>query len=200
MPLLKVPEPYAVNTAYAKVADAARMIGEEIIALNMYRVGVDDETAPRCVCFNDVYENSQQYECPSCFGTTFSGGVKAAWRIWAIFNDVRNDPEHIAKAGVYLKGTSSVQTEPWPALYENDYLVRVSSWDIGKNSPLTFAERYLVQDSQNFSIRSGNMYGNADMLQVAQLVSANLLPPNHFIYRFNIMAQVQFPRADGEVR
>jgi len=200
MPILKVPEPYAVNTAYSRVSDAARMLGEQCIALNMYRVGVDDDTAPRCVCFNDVYENTQQFDCPSCFGTTFSGGVKEAWRVWAIFNDNRNQEDIRRQGGIYLEGHNSVQTEPWPPLYQNDYLIRVPRWDLNRNAPLAFAERYTITDCQNVSVRSGSVYGNANSLQVAQAIQAKLLPPSHPMYGYNIMTNIQFPRKDGQPR
>lgn len=197
MPILKVPEPYAVNAAYSKVVDAARMIGEECIALNMFRVGVDDETSPRCVCFNDVYENIQQRECPSCFGTSFVGGVKEAWRVWAIINDNRDQEDMRRQGGIYLESHNTVQIEPWPALYEQDYLVRVSQWDVNRNAPLQLADRFVIENSQNVSIRSGGLYGGSNSSQIAQVLNVKKLPRNHLIYRYNIMTSVQFPRTDG---
>lgn len=198
--VIRTVQSYAANTMYARAKEAAQTVGEEVIVLSMYHVGIDEGTQPRCTCYNGVYENSQQWECPLCFGTTFQDGVKEAWRVWAIINDNRNQDERLKQGGVYLEGHNQVQLEPWPPVMEQDYIVRVKEWNTNTNVPLTFGRRLMCGVSQNISVRTGNYYGNGNMSQIAQTVEVKLLPPNHIIYGFDILANVEFPRFDGEMR
>lgn len=201
--LIKIPEDYASNTMYSKVKEAAQYIGEECIGLVMYHAGIDDvgpTPRPRCVCFNEVYTDTQQFDCPYCYGTTFAGGVKEAWRIWSIWDDDENPIERSKFGGFYDPHAFTVQTEPWPAFYEGDYLLRVSQWDTNKQAPVAFDGFYKTTNAAQITIRTGNRYGNSNSDQIAQKLKVVSQPDSAPINKYDVVENINFSRADVRVR
>lgn len=199
--VIRVPENYTSYNVASKVKEAAQIMGEEMIGLVTYRVGIDELTQPRCVCFNDVYDQTQNYQCPYCYGTTFAGGIKESWRTWGIINDDKNrDLVNSEKQGIFNTHKFSAQVEPFPSYMEGDFIVRVHQWDTNRAIPLTLAERYVITDVKQYSIRTGNRYGLSNQDQISQELQLDILPASHPIYKFDVKPNETYPRWDGEPR
>jgi hypothetical protein len=198
--LIRVPQNYAVNFGYANVKQTLQALGEECIVLSMYHVNTDANTQPRCgICYDDVYKNNEDPNCTYCYGTTFQGGVKEAWRVWAIFTDETQD-EKISKTGVWQDKTHSVQTEAYPPLEQNDYIIRVLRWDTNRQEPLEIGSYYKMGPVQPVSVRTGNRYGQTNEDRIAQKFTADFLPKTHVIYNYDVREEVTFPRYDQQPR
>lgn len=128
-------EPYAIRQAREAVRDSLRSHGEECVLLHMYHVNEVQDVVPRCpACYDDVYKQGERYDCPRCYGTTFDGGVARVHRAWALFTDAQ-DVETFGKRGLWHPIASSVQTEPFPDLWQRDYVVRVARWSPPRPHP-----------------------------------------------------------------
>lgn len=198
--LIRVPENYAVSFGYANIKQTYQAIGEELILLRMYHVNTDSQTQPRCgVCYDDVYKNNEDPNCPYCYGTTFQGGVKEAWRAWGIVDD-QNEDEKISKTGVWQNETHQVQTEAHPQLNQNDYMIRIKEWDTNRQEPLEIGSYYKIGPVDPVSVRTGNRFGQTNQDRIAQKFQASLLPRTHVIYNYDIRKEVTFPRYDQQPR
>lgn len=198
--LIRVPESYGVNFAYANCKQTMQALGEEILLFRMYHVNDDAETQPRCgVCYDDVYKADEDPNCPYCYGTTFQGGIKEVWRVWAIVDDETQD-EKISKTGIWQNETHQVQTEPYPPLNENDYIRRIRAWDTNRQAPLELGNYFKIGPVDPVSVRTGNRYGQSDFDRIAQKFQASLLPKTHVIYNYDVRTEVNFPRYDLEQR
>jgi hypothetical protein len=198
--IVKVPESYASAQVYSRIKEAAQKIGEELIAFSMYHVNRDEGTQPRCACYDNIYGSSQNFECPLCYGTTFAGGIRDVWRVWGIITDDANS-ETIRKDGVWSDENHTVQTEPYPNLYQHDYVLRIPRWDSARGIPLIFGKFYeITNDVLDVSIRTGNRYASANVDRVAQKFDMKVLPENHPINRVSVRNDLVFPRYDGQPR
>jgi hypothetical protein len=184
---------------YSRIKESYQAVGEQIIILHMFHPSVDRGTQPDCVCFNDIYGQEQSVDCPYCYGTTLAGGIKEAWRSWAIVND-DDENEKKSQYGVWQNEGHSVQLEPFPDMMQNDYIVRVEQWDSTQQIPLIIGRRYLVSSMQDITLRTGNRFGGSERGRIAQKANISILPKEHIIYGYDIRTDVAFPRYDGEVR
>jgi hypothetical protein len=197
--IIKVPAQYAVNQVYANIKNAMQLLGEECLLLRMIHVN-DAGDQPRCsTCYNDVYKQIEDPNCLNCYGTTFEGGIREVWRVWAIFDDQTQD-EKKAKDGVWGNEDHEVQTEPFPELQQNDYAIRVKQWDSIKQAPLELGLRYRLGPVSPVSVRTGSRFSMTNSDRVAQKFHAIMLPISNVIYSYNIALEVQFPRYDNQRR
>lgn len=192
-------EPYAIRSARKSVQESMQMVGEEVIGLHMFHAGRDDG-AQRCVrCFDDVYGQSDSYQCDICLGTTFQGGIKEMGRMWAVFDDAINT-EKYAKRGIYQPEDRAVQLEWQPHLIENDFVVRVARWS-HDHTPLEFVGIYTLDSVNITSLRTGNQVVQTEADRIAQQARARLLDEQHVIYNVLTSKRISttFPvdRADG---
>ena len=191
-------EPFAVRTARKAVNESMQMHGEEVIGLHMYHP-VIDKGHPRCPnCYDDVYKQGESYNCTICYGTTFKGGVKELFRMWAMFDDTPN-VEKQEKRGVWQPGNRGLQLEANPHLLENDYVFRVAKWS-STHHPLQLGDAYALDTVTIMSLRTGNQYVQTDNDRIGQKCQVQMLGRDHVIYKTYprlISENFPVPRMDG---
>ena len=191
-------EDYAVRLARESVRDSLMSHGEEAIVLPMYHPNKDDKIVPRCVCFDDIYKQSETFTCSLCYGTTFQGGIEQAYRVWCMFGDTPKD-EEIDKKGVWVPDTRTIQTEGKPLVMDHDFVIRVSEWSIDHKA-LAIEGVYEIQTTDRRSLRTGNRFGQSRFDIVGQKSKAVLLADGqHPITKFPALGQ-RFDRYDNHPR
>jgi hypothetical protein len=195
MAVIRTPQQQTNFFASQAVREALMTAGEECIVLHLYHVFEDDGTQPRCSCYDNVYEQIADWECPLCYGTTFVGGIKNIWRAWGIFSD-HPLSEKYAKPGMWTSDDRSVQLENEPTLMQHDFLVRVQQWD-NYGAPVLLGDRFVIDEVKQSSLRTGNRYGQTIMDVYGNSGKIHRVPPNHPIQNYNIALGTPLPRVDG---
>jgi hypothetical protein len=161
---VKLVEPYAVSQLRKDVRDAMMLAGEQSVLLSLYHAG-DPDVTPCPECGDPVYR-SPEVDCPSCFGTTFNGGVRTAMKTWAIYGD-KEVAEQVGPRGVWQPDQRGVTFEAFPIITEHDVLARVRSW--GSDGSVAALEGfYRLQKVQRRSLRTGNRFGQYSWDVVSQ--------------------------------
>lgn len=189
MAVIRLPQPYANNHASMQNIEALQTLGEEAIFLTMYHENVDAGIQPRCsVCFDERYNQGDKYKCPTCYGTTFEGGVKRAGRVWCIFGDAVGK-EDFNRRGVWNQDQRAVQLEVTPIALEHDYIIRVRQWS-DTHVPLYLGERYVVDEVQIRSVRTGSRYGQVHGVDhMGQMSIMSKVDPNHPIQLYTVSTE-----------
>jgi hypothetical protein len=195
MAVIRVPQSYTRSWASQSVREALATVGEECIVLHLYHIKEDEGIQPRCSCYNSTYDQPSEWECTSCFGSTFAGGVKNIWRAWGLFGDHPLD-EKYAKTGMWTPDDRSVQLENEPLLMRHDYIVRVQQWDL-YGSPVIMGDRYIIDEIKQSTLRTGNAYGQNGMDTYGNAGNLHRLPENHPIQNYSIPLGVPIARMDG---
>lgn len=200
MPRIDLVEPYAIRHFRQSIRDSLMSHGEECILLHMLHANeVQDNPAyPRCpVCYDDIYNAGDKFDCPNCYGTTFDGGVKDVYRAWGLFTD-SNDSETFGKRGLWHPQASSVMTEHIPDLWQRDYVIRVGEWTVD-HRVVSVDSIYVFKDVTNESLRTGNMIGQTKFDNVSQRADLQLIASDMPIGKFPVIG-VKFNRFDGRDR
>jgi hypothetical protein len=160
----KLVEPFAVTNRRNNIRDALATHGEECVLLQTWHPSDKDAPACRTCGGDDVYHsagffNTMSGVCPECFGTTYSGGVRDARRVWAMFSD-HVASEDYGKRGVWAGDAREIQCEPFPLLTEHDYVVRVKYWS-ADHRVNEVDGYYAVQAVTRDSLRTGNRFGQS---------------------------------------
>lgn len=194
MAVVRLPQPYASNHVSMQNFEALQSVGEQIIYLSMFHVNIDGDTVPRCTdCYDEDYNQQDQYKCPTCFGTTYEGGVKTACRAWAIVGDAQNI-EDFSKQGVFNKERVTAQVEITPVTMSNDYIIRVVRWS-ETNVPLELGDRYIIEDVGVRSVRTGARYGQVYRQDYfGQKTYMSKVDPNHPIMLYEVSLTEPMPR------
>lgn len=197
MPGRRLPEPYSVNYLRSAVKDSLSYLGEQAILLSMYHVIPDEGVRERCRCYDDLYEDTTEFLCPDCYGTTFAGGVKHAYRVWAMFTDATNSEEQ-TKTGVWNPDKRQVQLEWYPPLQQRDYVVRVppNRWSPDLTAPLSVAGIYRIGEVASNSLRQGQYEGQTPLDLHGQKGTVELVANDYSIHRYPLVG-TSFPRYDG---
>lgn len=178
----RVPRQHGVRRGRKQFIEAAQSVGEEAIALEMFKPTID-KNVPRCECFDSIYGQGETLDCPICYGTTIRGGVKSATRIWAIFTDTNNS-EDIRRRGEYLPDEREVQFDSVPTLYQHDYIVRVKRWD--NDIPLEVDGRYVLRAVNEHTLRVGKRFGQQEIDKIGQRTRIQRLTEDHVIYQYQL--------------
>ncbi len=198
MARIELVEPYAIRQARQSIRDSLMSHGEECVLLHMYHANEVQDKQPRCpACYDDTYKQSDKYDCPRCYGTTFDGGVAQALRAWAIFTDAQ-DVETFGKRGLWHPIASSIQTEPFPDLWQRDYVIRVARWT-QDHRVAEVDGIYVLKRVTNESLRTGAMHAQTDYDTIGQRADLSMIAENMPIYQFPAKG-VQFDRFDGRPR
>ena len=194
MPRIDLPENYAVRFARQSVNDSLMSHGEECVVLHTYHVNTDEDIQPRCPeCYDDLYQAGQKNDCGTCYGTTFLGGIKDAYRVWGIFTDAK-DEEDYGKRGVWHPVARNLHTEYYPDLWQHDFVVRVTHWS-ADHRPQNIEGIYVFDSVQNESLRTGNRPGNISLDNIGQRADLQRLAEQMPIHRYPILGVV-FDRAE----
>lgn len=195
---IDLPEDYAVRQLREAVRDSLRSHGEEVILMHMFHVADPENTAERChTCYNEVYKQGDNFDCPRCYGTTYEGGVKDIWRAWAIFTD-NVDIENIGRRGVWHPVARQLHTEHIPDLWKRDYVVRVSRWT-ADHRVVSIEGIYVFDDVSNDTLRTGAQPGQTARDSVGQRASLNRISESMPVYKYPLVGRV-FHRFDGKPR
>jgi len=198
MPRIDLTEPYAIRQARQSVRDSLMSHGEECVLLHMYHVNEVQDKHPRCpVCYDDIYKQGEKYDCPRCYGTTFDGGVMRANRAWALFTD-SNDAETFGKRGLWHPIASTFQTEPFPDLWQRDYVIRVARWT-QDHRVADVDGIYVMKQVVNESLRTGAMRGQTAYDTIGQRADLSLIADTMPIYLYPTQG-VKFDRFDERPR
>lgn len=198
MPRHDLEEPWAIAHLRQAVRDSLMSHGEECIALAMYHVMQDQDTARRCPdCYDEVYSNNNRSDCTRCYGTSFDGGVKIAARTWGLFSGADND-ETFRRDGVWGNETRQLQIENAPKLEQHDYVVRVVSWT-ADHRPKEISGVFITDRVETTTLRTGNAHDSFSAAGVGQRTVVDLVPSDHVIYQFPMLGR-RFDRLDGKVR
>ena len=172
--------------------------GEECILLHMHHVNEAQGKVDRCpACFHDIYKQGAKYDCPHCYGTTFEGGVKDAYRAWAIFTDSKDD-ESFTKRGLWHPVASSIHTEWFPDLWKRDYVVRVARWTVD-HRVAEVDGIYVMKQVTNESLRTGNAHGQTSLDGVSQIADLERIAEGMPLHRYPLVGQ-RFDRYDRKPR
>jgi hypothetical protein len=164
MAVIKLVEDYAVSQLRKDVRDAMMLAGEQSVLLSLYHAG-DPDVTPCPECGDSVYR-SPEVDCPSCYGTTFNGGVRLAMKVWAIYGD-KEVAEQVGPRGVWQPDQRGVTFEAFPTITEHDVLARVRSWGAG-GTVAVLEGFYRLQKVQRRSLRTGNRFGQYSWDVVSQ--------------------------------
>lgn len=196
MAVVRLPQPYASNHVSMQNFEALQSVGEQIIYLSMFHVNIDGESVPRCTnCYDEDYNQQDEFKCATCYGTTYEGGVKAVCRAWAIVGDAQN-MEDFSKQGVWNKERVTAQLEITPVTMSNDYIIRVPRWS-ETNVPLELGDRYIIEDVGVRSVRTGARYGQVYRQDYfGQKTYMSKVDPNHPIQLYPVDLTVPMPRLE----
>lgn len=194
MAVVALEEPYAVWQLRQSVKESLQSHGEESILVHTFHAVADQGTQPRCHCFDDIYQQTDNYDCPDCFNTTFRGGIKEFGRVWGMFTDI-DHAEQVTSRGVWTPARRTMQTEHAPVMMQRDYVVRVSQWG-DDYRPAQIEGVYVVDRVTVRSLRTGGKHGQVRNDIVAQEFATTLLQDTHPIYQWARADRV-VPRLDG---
>lgn len=191
-------EPYAIRFARQSIRDSLMSHGEEVVLLHTFHVNTDQDTAPRCsACWDDIYQANETFDCPTCYGTSFQGGIKSALRAWGIFTDSQ-DAENVSKRGVWHPQDSNLHTEHLPDLWQRDFVVRVTGWTTD-HRPVGVSGIYVMKNVLNESVRTGNRIGQTLFDIVGQRADIQRIAEEMPIYKYPLIGE-KFDRYDGKDR
>lgn len=186
-------EDFAVRTLRKQVRESLMSHGEQSIALLAYHPN-RDQRHPRCPnCYDDDYSQGDTSRCTICYGTTFSGGIKAAHRVWTVYTDSPND-EKVQKRGTWQPVPRNVQVESPPSFTQHDFLVRVSGWTRDYR-PESILEICMLDGPDETSLRTGAETAQNFSSLVGSKVRVVQLSRDHPIYQYNF--DRPFTRIDG---
>lgn len=185
MAVIKLVEDYAVTSLRNDVRDSLMMAGEQAILLQLFHSG-DPDAHPCPQCGDDLYK-SPEMNCPSCYGTTFDGGVRVATKVWALFTDDDMD-EVRTNRGEVQPFVRSFQTEAFPLLVEHDVVARVKSWDQDA-TPAELNGYYILQKVTRRSLRTGARAGQFPHDVVAQKAQLSQVPDGSPLTRYPVLGQ-----------
>lgn len=171
---IKLVEDYAITTLRNDVRDSLSMAGEQVVVLQLFHAG-DPDAVPCAQCGDDTYRSAET-DCPSCYGTTFQGGVRLAMKAWALFSD-HEVAEQVGNRGTYQPDKREVQFEAFPLTVEHDVVVRVRQWN-ADGSVSVVEGYYMLQTVTRRSLRTGARFGQATWDVVAQKAQLSELNPN----------------------
>lgn len=203
MARIDLPEPYAIRMARRNVRESLMAHGEEVIAFSMYHAHLDEGIQPRCpVCFDDIYNQGETWNCSACFGTTFKDGIKAMSRAWALLTETPQS-EQKGRRGEWMESDRDMQMEYSPKMWQNDYIMRVKQWS-QDHRPLELGEAFTLRSVTEITLRTGNQIGQNSEDVVGIRCRINPMPVEHPIYKVTERGIVRsdFPvlRLDGDRR
>lgn len=184
---IKLIEPYHITQTRKDVRDAMMMTGEMCILLQCYHPSNDPDAARCQVCYNAVYKQAKEYDCPHCYGTTYEIGIKEAARVWGVFTQDDND-EPVTKHGVWDSNQRTAQFEAYPLLTQRDYVVRVSRWS-KDYVPQAIDGVYQVGPVKVTTIRTGGGFDDQNYAAVGQVAQLSKMPLNSPIYRYQVIGK-----------
>lgn len=132
MPVVRVWQPHTDDMFARWVQDAASIVGERIAYCEMWNTQNADGV-PRCEhCYDDVYGQSDTTGgiCKWCYGTTFTGGIKAVHFTNAIIGSPNTTSLYDKAKGEFDMADMVCQVSDDVLPHEKDYLLRIAGWHL----------------------------------------------------------------------
>ena len=187
---------YATQTKKNQVIEAMQSWGEQGILLHTNNVSIDQDHTQRCPdCWDEVYAQSE-YECTTCYGTTFSPPFKNVNRIWSLFENTQKR-ESTNKRGEYIADSRTVYLEGVTSISPGDFFVRVREWDV-VHRPVVLGDRYRIDDINESNLRTGAKYAQEPNDRLGQRVQVSRMPSSHPIYQYVIDPMKPVGRPDAQ--
>ena len=124
-----------------------------------------------------VYRQSGNTYCPTCYGTTFTGGFKpVAYHLYMLAGDSPEVRQKLS-TGQFWKENPQVQFSFTPIIRQGDMVVRVSQWN--GDIPVETEQRFQVSNVIPQSIRTGPTPSNNAIHVVSQTCTLENVWPDH---------------------
>ncbi len=197
------PEQWSRNQQVAQHTEALQFLGERVLIAQVWRP-IDHKRGlvTRCsVCADGPDQESKEliasvYKQPgatrnhtgptNCYGTGFTGGFKATWDSYALFEDGDNVYRE-GKEGVTERNAYKVQLPPFPAVRNGDMLIRFYSAGelVGPEE-----QRYIIGDTTPRYLRTGAGLGNNELLNIGYICTADNMARSDVRYEFTPKAGI----------
>lgn len=153
MTVVRVDQPHTRGWFSQCVQDANQIVGERVIAFEMWNSQNAPADLPRCeYCYDDVYSQSDGTggQCPHCFGTTYAGGVMLAHFTSAIISSYDTRSLYDKGMAEYDSASAFGNFAADVHLHDKDYVMLVDGWDVSDEGvrPVS-AETWQVSGSFN---------------------------------------------------
>jgi hypothetical protein len=127
-----------------------------------------------------VYRQSGNSYCPTCYGTTFTGGFQPM--VYHIYMLAADSPEVRQKlsTGQFWKENPQVQFSHTPKIRQGDLVIRISQWKDGL--PVEEDGRFQVSNTIPHSIRTGLRVSNDTIHTISQTCTLENVWPDHPLY------------------
>lgn len=153
-------QPWAIEQERRRHNEALWYVGENTMFVLMWHLeDFQNNLVKRCLtCYqsqgmiSQVYQQTDQYKCPDCFGTTFDGGFKAIIVRPAIFSDT-DEGETKHSRGVVHPNDLSIDSTP-------DFRVRTGDYCFRQNG-----DRFFLRVPERITLRTG--FGDPDQGRTA---------------------------------
>lgn len=134
---------------------------------------------------SQVYRQTGNSYCPTCYGTTFSGGFKTTcYHLYMLAADTPQGRQNLS-TGQYWKNNPQVQFSWYPEIRVGDMVVRVNQWTNGH--PTSLGERFVVSTVNVQSIRTGPGTSYNTTIYVNQFTTLENMPPSHPYYNVPVI-------------
>lgn len=133
MTVVRVSQRHTVDKFSQWVQDANQIVGERVIAFEMWNSQNAPADLPRCEhCYDDVYSQSDNTggQCPYCFGTTYKGGIRMAHFTSAIISAPNTTSLYDKNLAEYDAAQSTAQFAADIQLHDKDYVMQVDGWEV----------------------------------------------------------------------
>ena len=132
-----------------------------------------------------VYRQTGNSYCPTCFGTTFSGGFKpTCYHLYMLAADTPQVRSNLS-TGQFWKDNPQVQFSWYPEIRVGDLVVRVNQWTNGQ--PTSLGDRFAVSTVNVQSIRTGPGVSYNNNIYVNQFTTIENMPPSHPYYNVPVI-------------
>jgi hypothetical protein len=129
---------------------------------------------------SNVYRQTGNSYCSSCYGTTFSGGFKTTcYHLYMLAVDTPQIRANLT-TGQFWKNNPQVQLSWYPEIRVGDLVIRVNQWSNG--SPTSLGDRFAVSTVSPQSIRTGPGQSYNTTTYVNQMCTLENVPPSHPYY------------------
>jgi hypothetical protein len=127
-----------------------------------------------------VYRQSGNSYCPTCYGTTFTGGFQmVVYHLYMLAGDSPQVRQKLS-TGQFWKENPQVQFSHTPDIRQGDLVIRISKWD--GDLPVQEDGRFQVSNTIPHSIRTGPTPSNDFIHVISQTCTLENVWPDHPLY------------------
>jgi hypothetical protein len=129
---------------------------------------------------SQVYRQTGNSYCSTCYGTTFSGGFKpTCYHLFMLAADTAQIRANLS-TGQFWRDNPTVQFGWYPEIRVDDLVVRVNNWN--GDTPTATGDRFVVSTVNVQTVRTGPGISYDTSKIVNQFTTLENLPPSHPYY------------------